>query len=107
MNEVLKMKTMNRDEVDLDAIKTRQQVTWAAGDYARIGSTLQPVGEYLVEAMDLRAGQRVLDVAAGNGNAALAAARCGCEVVASDYVGALLDGARRRAQADGLPLQTE
>src|SRR5262249_33375208 len=76
-------------------------------DFARIGSTLQPVGEYLVEAVDLRAGQRVLDVAAGNGNAALAAARCGCDVVASDYVPSLLDGARRRALADGLPLRTE
>jgi SAM-dependent methyltransferase len=92
--------------VDYSAIKARQQATWASGDFARIGSTLQPVGEDLVEAVDLRAGQRVLDVAAGNGNAALAAARRGCEVIASDYVPELLEGARRRAAADGLPLAT-
>src|SRR5262249_41428650 len=93
--------------VDYAAIKVRQQATWASGNFARIGSTLQIVGETLCEAVDLHAGQRVLDVAAGNGNAALAAARCGCDVVASDYVPALLEGARRRAEADGLPLETE
>jgi ubiquinone/menaquinone biosynthesis C-methylase UbiE len=90
---------------DFAVIKARQQATWASGDFARIGSTLQPVGESLCEAVDLRAGQRVLDVAAGNGNAALAAARCGCEVVATDYVPSLLEGARRRAEADGLTLR--
>src|SRR5262245_20058124 len=94
-------------QIDFTAIKTRQQATWASGDFARIGSTLQIVGESLCEAVDLRAGQRVLDVAAGNGNAALAAARCGCNVIASDYVPALLEGARRRAEANGLPLRTE
>jgi ubiquinone/menaquinone biosynthesis C-methylase UbiE len=92
---------------DYTAIKARQQATWASGDFARIGSTLQLVGETLCEAVDLHAGQRVLDVAAGNGNAALAAARCGCDVVASDYVPALLAGAVRRAEADGLPLRVE
>jgi SAM-dependent methyltransferase len=91
---------------DLGAIKTKQQATWASGDYAVIGTTLQIVGESLCEAADLSAGWRVLDVAAGNGNATLAAARRGCEVMATDYVDALLDGARRRAEADGLAIAT-
>jgi SAM-dependent methyltransferase len=88
----------------LAGIKERQQATWASGNYARIGTTLQIVGETLCEAVDVSAGWRVLDVAAGNGNASLAAARRGCEVTATDYVEALLDGARLRADADGLPL---
>ena len=88
----------------LSPIKTRQQATWASGDYAIIGTTLQIVGETLCEALDLRAGQRVLDVAAGNGNAALAAARRWCEVTASDYVPELLERARVRASAERLPL---
>lgn len=82
---------------DLVAIKGRQQATWAAGDYAVIGTTLQIVGEHVCEAIDLRAGERVLDVAAGNGNASLAAARRWAKVVATDYVGALLDRAKERA----------
>jgi len=90
---------------DLAAIKTRQQVTWAAGDYAVIGTTLQIVGEALCEAVDLRAGSRVLDVAAGNGNASLAAARRWAEVVATDYVPALLDRAKERATADHLAIE--
>ena len=90
---------------DLAAVKIRQQATWSAGDYAQVGSRLQIVGETLCEALDLRADERVLDVAAGNGNAALAAARRFAQVTASDYVPALLDGARRRAEADGLPMQ--
>lgn len=89
----------------LDAVKTRQQATWSAGNYAAIGSTLQIVGETLCEAMDVRSGQRLLDVAAGNGNAALAAARRGCIVTASDYVQPLLDLAMARAAADGLTLE--
>jgi SAM-dependent methyltransferase len=91
---------------DLGTIKTKQQATWASGDYAVIGTTLQIVGESLCEAVDVSAGWRVLDVAAGNGNATLAAARRGCEVTASDYVEALLDGARRRADAEGLTIET-
>ena len=91
---------------DLEAIKTKQQATWASGNYATIGTTLQIVGENLCEAVDVAAGWRVLDVAAGNGNASLAAARRGCEVTATDYVEELLDGARRRAEADGVPLET-
>jgi ubiquinone/menaquinone biosynthesis C-methylase UbiE len=91
---------------DLATIKGRQQATWAAGDYAVIGTSLQLVGETLCEAVDVQAGERVLDVAAGNGNAALAAARRGCDVTASDYVGALLDRAVHRAEAEGLTLSS-
>ncbi len=86
---------------DLGAIKTRQQGAWSSGDYAVVGTTLQIVGETLCEALDLRAGQRVLDVAAGNGNVTLAAARRWCEVVSTDYVSTLLDRGRARANADG------
>lgn len=90
---------------DLAAVKTKQQATWASGDYAIIGATLQIVGETLCEAMDLRAGQKVLDVAAGNGNATLAAARRWCEVTSTDYVPALLERGRARANADGFPIE--
>ncbi|SDM29306.1 Methyltransferase domain-containing protein [Modicisalibacter muralis] len=89
---------------DYAAIKTRQQAVWSAGDYARIGVTLQIVGEQLCEAMDLRSGQTVLDVAAGNGNASLAAARRFCKVVSTDYVDALLANSARRAEAEGLAI---
>lgn len=91
--------------VDLVAVKKKQQVTWSAGDYAVIGTTLQIVGETLCEALDLRAGARVLDVAAGNGNATLAAARRWCDVVSTDYVGALLERGQARAGAEGLAVQ--
>lgn len=91
---------------DFAAIKTRQKATWASGDYAVIGTTLQIVGETLCEAADLRAGERVLDVAAGNGNATLAAARRWCEVTSTDYVPALLERARERAAAERLQLST-
>ena len=92
---------------DLAAVKQKQQAAWTAGDYAVIGTTLQIVGETLCEALDLRAGQRVLDVAAGNGNATLAAARRWCDVVSTDYVGELLERGRARASADGLAVQFE
>lgn len=88
--------------VDLKEIKSKQQVTWASGDYAIIGTTLQIVGEQLAEAMDLRAGQSVLDIAAGNGNFTLAAARRGCDVTSSDYVESLLERGRMRSEAEGL-----
>lgn len=87
---------------DLAALKTRQQTAWASGDYAVIGTTLQIVGELLAEACDLRWDERVLDVAAGNGNATLAAARRGCRVTSSDYVSALLDRGAERARAEHL-----
>jgi ubiquinone/menaquinone biosynthesis C-methylase UbiE len=87
---------------DYAALKQRQQATWASGDFAVIGTTLQIVGESLAEATDIRAGERVLDVAAGNGNATLAAARRFAEVTSTDYVSALLDKGRARAAAEGL-----
>jgi ubiquinone/menaquinone biosynthesis C-methylase UbiE len=89
---------------DYAAIKQRQQATWAAGDYAVVGTTLQIVGERLCDAIDLRAGERVLDVAAGNGNATLAAARHFAQVTSTDYVGALLDRGKERAAAERLPV---
>jgi ubiquinone/menaquinone biosynthesis C-methylase UbiE len=89
---------------DLAALKKRHQAAWSSGDYAIIGTTLQIVGETLCEAVDLRSTQRVLDVAAGNGNATLAAARRFAEVVSTDYVGALLERARERAVAEGLTI---
>jgi ubiquinone/menaquinone biosynthesis C-methylase UbiE len=88
--------------VDFAALKTRQQTAWASGNYAVIGTTLQLVGELLAEACDLKWDERVLDVAAGNGNATLAAARRGCEVTSSDYVPALLERGAERARAEGL-----
>ena len=96
------IQTRPPETVDLQAIKTRQQGAWSSGDYAIIGTTLQIVGEELCEALDLRSGQKVLDVAAGNGNVSLAAARRWCDVVATDYVPALLDRARERAAAERL-----
>src|SRR5687767_5992999 len=87
---------------DFAAIKRRQQATWASGDFAVVGTTLQIVGETLAEAADVRAGERVLDVAAGNGNATLAAARRFAEVTSSDYVPALLEKGRLRAHAESL-----
>ena len=90
--------------VDFAAIKDRQHAAWSSGDYAIIGTTLQIVGETLCEAVDLRSNQRVLDVAAGNGNATLAAARRFADVVSTDYVGSLLERGRERARAERLPV---
>lgn len=92
---------------DYTAIKQRQQATWGSGDYAVVGTTLQIVGECLVEAVDVRADERVLDVAAGNGNATLAAARRYADVTSTDYVASLLDKGRQRAAAEGLPVRFE
>ncbi|HEX7487886.1 MAG TPA: class I SAM-dependent methyltransferase [Anaeromyxobacteraceae bacterium] len=89
---------------DLEAIKARQRAIWSAGDYSVIGTTLQIVGETLCEAADVSAGDRVLDVACGNGNAALAAARRFAVVTGVDYVPSLVERARARAAADGLTL---
>jgi len=93
--------------VDFSAVKTRQQAAWSAGDYAIVGTTLQIVGESLCEALDLRGGERVLDVAAGNGNATLAAARRWADVTSTDYVPTLLERGRARASAEGLPVTFE
>jgi len=91
--------------VDLAAVKQRQQAAWSSGNYAVVGTTLQIVGESLAEAVDLRWDERVLDVAAGNGNATLAAARRGGRVVSTDYVPALLELGRSRAQAEQLDVE--
>jgi SAM-dependent methyltransferase len=88
----------------LNTVKQRQQATWASGDYAAVAALIVPVAERLVDLADLRAGTRVLDVATGSGNAALAAARLQCEVVGIDYVEALLERGRERAAAEGLDI---
>src|SRR5207244_12572208 len=90
---------------DLAAIKTKQQAAWSSGNYAVVGSTLQIVGEQLCEAMDLRSGSKVLDVAAGNGMVSLAAARRWCDVTSTDYVPALLEAGAARAAAEGLSIE--
>ncbi len=92
-------------DVDFDAIKQRQQSTWASGDFAIMGTTLQIVGESLAEAVDLRADERVLDVAAGNGNATMAAARRFARVVSTDYVPHLLEKGARRAKAEEVDIE--
>ena len=97
--------TNSPGELDLNALKARQHGAWSSGDYAIVGTTLQIVGEELCEALDIRAGQSVLDVAAGNGNATLAAARRWCQVVSTDYVPSLLERGRMRASADGLSVE--
>jgi ubiquinone/menaquinone biosynthesis C-methylase UbiE len=90
--------------LDLGALKARQQATWSTGDYGIVGTTLQIVGETLCEAADVQGGERVLDVACGNGNAALAAARRWSEVTGVDYVPSLVSQARDRADGDRLPI---
>ncbi len=97
--------TATQPTPDLAALKGRQQLAWSSGNYAVVGTTLQIVGEQLCEAMDLRAGAKVLDVAAGNGMMSLAAARRWCDVVSTDYVPALLAAGRARAQAEGHVIQ--
>jgi ubiquinone/menaquinone biosynthesis C-methylase UbiE len=92
-------------QVDLKALKTRQHGAWSSGNYAIVGATLQIVGEELCEALDLRSGQKVLDVAAGNGNVTLAAARRWCEVTSTDYVPNLLERGRARAEAEGWSIE--
>jgi ubiquinone/menaquinone biosynthesis C-methylase UbiE len=99
------LKKTRPPEFDLAAVKARQLGAWSSGDYAVIGTTLQIVGEELCEAMDIRSGQYVLDVAAGNGNVSLAAARRWCNVVSTDYVPVLLERARERALAEGLEIE--
>ncbi len=89
---------------DFEALKVRQQAMWGSGDYSQIGTRLQIAGELLCEAVDLAAIDKVIDVAAGNGNASLAAARRFADVTSTDYVPALLEQGRRRAEADQLPV---
>ncbi len=96
--------TATSTTLDLVAIKGRQQAAWSTGDYAVVGTTLTITGELLCEAIDLQAGERVLDVACGNGNAALAAARRYAEVTGVDYVPALIERARERAGGERLPV---
>ena len=96
------MNTLTQTSPDFAAIKARQHAAWSSGDYAVIGTTLQIVGESLAEACDLRCDESVLDVAAGNGNATLAAARRGCAVMSTDYVASLLERGAERARAERL-----
>jgi len=104
-NTSIKVPAASNTNVDFNAIKQRQQATWASGDFAIIGTTLQIVGESLAEAVDVRAGELVLDVAAGNGNATLAAARRFASVTSTDYVPHLLEKGAARAKAEGLDVQ--
>lgn len=94
--------TTTEGHIDLSAIKERQRWTWASGDYSVIATRIVLMAERLVESAGLRAGDRVLDVATGTGNAAIAAARYGCDVTGVDYVEALLERGRERAAAEGL-----
>ncbi len=107
MNAPIPLQPPGTDVVDFNALKRRQQATWASGDFAIIGTTLQIVGESLAEAADVRAGERVLDVAAGNGNASLAAARRFARVTSTDYVPHLLEKGAARARAEGVEISFE
>jgi len=97
--------TLEAPKPDLAAVKQRQQQTWASGDFAVVASRIVIVAEQLVDHADLHAGWRVLDIATGSGNAAIAAARNGCDVVGIDYVPALLERGRERAAVEGLELE--
>ena len=105
MSTSLPQQARDANAPDFAAIKQRQQATWASGDFAAIGVTLQLVGELLAEAADIRANEQVIDIAAGNGNATLAAARRFAKVTSTDYVPALLEKGRMRAAAEGLPVE--
>ena len=100
----MNIQTATFNAVDLAALKNKQRIAWSSGDYAVIGTTLQIVGEALCEAVDLRSNHRVLDVAAGNGNATLAAGRRFAYVISTDYVVSLLERGRERAKAERLPI---
>jgi SAM-dependent methyltransferase len=90
---------------DVD-LKARHRAMWASGDYASMVETfLLPLGPRLVEACQIESGMRVLDVAAGTGNASIPAAERGATVTASDLTPELLEAGRRRAEAAGLELE--
>jgi SAM-dependent methyltransferase len=97
--------TLEAPKPDLAAVKARQQVAWSSGDFGVVATRIVLVAEQLCETADLHAGWRVLDVATGSGNAAIAAARLGCEVIGVDYVPALLEQGRVRAAAEGLSVR--
>ena len=97
--------TVTTARADLSVIKARQQKTWASGDFAVVASRIVLASELLADAADLRAGWKVLDVACGNGNATLAAARSGTRALGIDYVSELLEGGRGRAMAEGLDVE--
>ena len=97
--------TIIPEAIDLATIKSRQQTMWASGDFGVIGALIHVVAERMVDSADLVAGSRVLDVAGGTGNAAIAAARCGCDVTCTDYVPALLERGRERARAERLNIE--
>ena len=96
------MSTTQTTQPDLAAVKQRQQKMWASGDYSAVAARIAVMAEDMVQAAGLKAGERVLDVATGSGNAAIAAARCGCVVTGTDYVPELLERGRARAAAEGL-----
>ena len=96
------MSTTQTTQPDLVAVKQRQQKMWASGDYSAVAARIAVMAEDMVQAAGLKAGERVLDVATGSGNAAIAAARCGCVVTGTDYVPELLERGRARAAAEGL-----
>jgi ubiquinone/menaquinone biosynthesis C-methylase UbiE len=98
-------RTLEPSKPDLDAVKQRQQLAWASGDFGVVAARIVLVAEQLCDTADLHAGWRVLDVATGSGNAAIAAARLGCTAVGIDYVPALLEQGRRRAAAEGLSVE--
>ncbi len=104
MTQTATLEAVTAPQPDLGVLKTRQQAAWSSGDYAVVGTTLQIVGEQLCEALDLRPGSKVLDVAAGNGNVTLAAARRWCDVTSTDYVPALLARGQERAAAERLTI---
>src|SRR5688500_7503667 len=104
-NGGLKMTSTDTAAPDFNAVKQRQQAAWASGDFAVVAARIVLVAEHLCDTADLQAGWRVLDVATGSGNAAIAAARLGCTAVGVDYVPALLERGRLRAEAEGLSVE--